>query len=274
MGLIDQIKKKAHQELIFKFSKTNRLGIASNYLKGTGIEIGALNYPLKVPAHVNVKYLDRMSAEDHLAIFKDYKIKDLVKVDIIGNGETLDTVGEGTQDFVIANHFIEHCQNPIMTIENMLRVLKTGGLIFMAIPDKRYTFDINRKTTTMKHFIKDYEEGPAWSERRHYLDFVKNTEWSKDATTDEDIRNICQHLKDINFSIHYHVWTHSTMIDFFETMLHKLKFRFEIILAVAPHNGSNESIFILRKRGAPRDQLNQPSVIMERVENREPVVQG
>ena len=248
MKFINNLKVKVHEQLIFKFSKISRQGIPASYLKGEGIEIGALNHPLKVSPNTTVRYLDRISAEDHLAIFKDYQLKDMVKVDIIGNGETLDTVGDSSQDFVIANHFIEHCQNPVMTIENMLRVLRPGGLIFMAIPDKRHTFDAVRETTDMEHFLRDYREGPAWSEQFHYEDFVRKTEWSKDAKTDADIQAVCQHLKDINFSIHFHVWSHPTMIDFFQMLIHTLKFPFEIILAVAAHNGSNESIFILKKQ--------------------------
>src|SRR5687768_3628681 len=107
MKFINNLKVKVHEQLIFKFSKISRQGIPASYLKGEGIEIGALNHPLKVSRNTTVKYLDRISAEDHLAIFKDYQLKDMVKVDIIGNGETLDTVRDNSQDFVIANHFIE-----------------------------------------------------------------------------------------------------------------------------------------------------------------------
>ncbi|MBS1660104.1 MAG: methyltransferase domain-containing protein [Bacteroidetes bacterium] len=225
----------------------NRLGLSVNYIKGEGIEIGALNLPMFVRPGVKVRYVDRISAEEHAKIFPDMPLKSMVHVDIIDNGETLQTVGAATQDFVIANHFIEHCQNPAMTIENLLRVLKKGGVLFMAIPDKRYTFDIDRDLTDMEHFIRDYREGPAWSEESHYQDFVRKTEWSKNAKNDEDIAKTIQHLKDINFSIHFHVWSHPTMIDFFQMLRKELRFPFEIEMTMAPLPGSNEGIFILKK---------------------------
>lgn len=242
------LKNSLYNKFVFKFSKVDRMGISANYIKGEGIEIGALNYPLLVPAHARVKYVDRISGQEHAAIFPEMPLKDMVHVDIIDDGETLKKVGDATQDFVIANHFIEHCQNPAMTIENLLRVLKKGGIVFMAIPDKRFTFDLNRDLTTMDHFIRDYKEGPAWSEQDHYEDFVRKTEWSKNAKTDEDIQNVIRHLKSINFSIHFHVWSHPTMIDFFQMLRKDLLFPFEIELSVAPHHNGHESIFILRKQ--------------------------
>jgi len=242
-----QFKQSIHEKLIFKFSKVNRLGISANFIKGEGIEIGALDYPLRVSPEATVKYVDRISAEAHAKIFTDMSLSRMVKVDIIDDGETLLTIGDATQDFVIANHFIEHCQNPAQTIENLLRVVRKGGIVFMAIPDKRYTFDINRELTSMAHFLKDYREGASWSEGDHYEDFVRKTVWSKDAKTDDDIKKVIAHLKEINFSIHFHVWSHPTMIDFFQMLRHELSFPFEIELSVAPQKNSNEGVFILKK---------------------------
>jgi SAM-dependent methyltransferase len=245
--MIKKYKQALYNRLSVKFSKLNRLAVSNAYIKGEGIEIGALNYPLVVPASAKVKYVDRISAEEHTHIFKGMKLEEMVHVDIIDNGETLGTVANASQDFVIANHFIEHCQNPVMTIGNMLRVLRKDGVVFIAIPDKRYTFDEKRAITPMDHFIKDYEQGPAWSEAGHYEDFVRNTEWSDNCRTDEDIQKVIQHLKDINFSIHFHVWSHPSMIEFFQMLRTRLQFSFEIEFCMAPLKGGNESIFILRK---------------------------
>ena len=35
--------------------------IAKRFLKGEGIEIGALHHPLKLPTNASVKYVDRLS---------------------------------------------------------------------------------------------------------------------------------------------------------------------------------------------------------------------
>lgn len=245
MNFVSLLKNNLYRNLVFRFSRLNRWGISSATLSGAGLEIGAMDLPLQLSRGVTVRYLDRISKEDSAKIFPDLRHK-LVNIDIIGDGETLEGIESESQDFVIGNHFIEHTQNPILTIENMLRVTRPGGKVFMAIPDKRYTFDIQRSITTMSHFVKDYREGPAWSEHDHYVDFVKHTEHGI-GKTDSEIEEVITNLKGINWSIHYHVWDHQAMIDMFCMIKNDLGFNFEIELAVAARAGGNESIFVLRK---------------------------
>lgn len=158
--MLKKLKESIYIKLLEKFGKINRYTIAYTYLKGEGIEIGAMNFPVAVKKGVKVKYYDRISREDSHKIFPDIELKTLVKVDILGDGEKLDNIDSSSNDFVIANHFIEHCQNPVLTLENMMRVVRPGGYIYMAIPDKRFTLDVHRSITPLEHFIKDYEEGP------------------------------------------------------------------------------------------------------------------
>src|SRR5262249_31288180 len=147
--------------------------IASGFLRGDGIEIGALHQPLKVPSGTRVKYVDRMTSADLRRQYEELAGTPLVETDIIDNGEQVTTFGDGTQDFVIANHFLEHCQNPIQTFQNLFRVLKPSGVLYLAVPDKRFTFDVDRECTTIDHLMRDFEEGPGWSKRQHF------EEWSR-----------------------------------------------------------------------------------------------
>lgn len=248
--MIKRLKQSIRKRLVFKFSKLDRTAISANYIQGEGIEIGGLNYPLEVKRGVRVKYVDRILADDQFDILKELKGQKLVKVDIVDDGETLSSVAEASQDFVIANHFIEHCQNVVSTIENMLRVLKPGGIIFLAIPDKTRTFDHERSVTTMEHLIRDYTDGPGWSEHGHYFDFVKYTDHGR-GKSDADIEKVILELKEKNWSIHFHVWDHQAMIDTFIMMQKQFSFPFDIELARAAQPGTNESIFVLRKSSNP-----------------------
>src|SRR5881396_3838492 len=121
--------------------------IGAVYLRGHGVEIGAAHQALNVPSSARVTYVDRMSADDLRKTYPELGDLPLAHVNIIDNGETLTSIGDGTQDFVIANHFLEHCENPIQTLQSLFRVTKPGGIVFMAIPDKRYTFDVDRPCT-------------------------------------------------------------------------------------------------------------------------------
>lgn len=222
----------------------DRQYLADIYIKGEGIEIGALHLPLLVKnKDAVVKYVDRMGEKELRSQYPELNDKPLVPVDYIADGELLETIKDNSQDFVIANHFIEHCQNTILTIKNMLRVVKPGGIIFLAVPDKRYTFDKSRAVTTLSHLIEDYETGPAHGKEQHFY------EWAKIFNAEKDEKSIIAYTKNliaIDYSIHFHVWAKKDMDELLVYLMTILKFDFEIALSLRP-DGSNENVYILRK---------------------------
>jgi predicted SAM-dependent methyltransferase len=221
-------------------TERKRLSLAQEYLQGAGIEIGALHHPLPVPQNVTVRYLDRMSVQQLREQYPELNQLPLVNVDIITDGETLDLVDDNSQDFVIANHFLEHCQNPLFTIENMLRVLKQNGILFIAVPDKRYTFDIDRPVTTYQHLEKDYRDGGKGSKKQHFEEWVKLV---YHITDELEAAKKVKALVDINYSIHFHVWTQNEVMEMILNLKQKLAFEMELIC-----RNHNEVVFILRKR--------------------------
>lgn len=211
------------------------------YLRGDGIEVGALHHPLEVPDSARVKYVDRMSVPDLRKHYPELQSENLVNVDIIDNGETLTTVDEGSQDFVIANHFIEHCQDPVRTIQNLLRVLKKDGILYLAVPDKRFSFDSDRPVTSIEHLLRDYEEGPEWSKREHYEEWVKLVE--KEQNQEKSEWMVKQLIKR-DYSIHFHVWAAKDFVDLLITLKRWLNFPLQL---EAIFDNGNETITILRK---------------------------
>jgi predicted SAM-dependent methyltransferase len=223
------------------FRALDREAFAENYLKGDGIEIGALHYPLKVPSAAHVRYVDRLTVAELRKQYPELASQDLVEVDIIDNGEKLDTVGDRTLDFVIANHFIEHCENPIDALINIFRVLKKDGVLFMCVPDKRYTFDVDRPVTPFKHLVRDYTDGPAWSRTTHFAEWVRKVE---KIIPDQQAQARVEELLRMNYSIHYHVWTQTELIEF----VHRVKVEFNIPLEIELFmKEKGESILVLRK---------------------------
>ena len=219
----------------------SRETVAEAYLRGEGIEIGALHMPLRVPEAARVKYVDRMSVEGLRAHYPELNDKALVNVDIIADGERLESVADATQDFVIANHFIEHCQDPIGALLNMFRVLKPGGVLYLAIPDKRCSFDIDRPVTPLDHLMRDHREGPAWSRRQHF------EEWTRlvNKVTDEnEVERQTAANMEMDYSIHYHVWTQAEMLELLVALGKMCAFNMDIGLM-----HESEVIFVLRKSG-------------------------
>lgn len=246
MALQSVIKNTALniRKLIGLFTHLDREVVAAAYLSGNGIELGALHNPLRVPSSAKVKYLDRMSEAELRKQYPELAAQPLVTVDIVDDGQTLYTIADESQDFVIANHFLEHCENPIQAIHNMLRVLKANGTIFLALPDKRFTFDGPRDETGFDHLLRDFRESPAWSRRMHFEEWVRRVEHAED-------RNIIERVDELmreDYSIHFHVWTQDGMLSFLLNLKRELGMQFEVELFL---KGKGEAIFVLRKQSSP-----------------------
>lgn len=221
-----------------------RAELAARFLFGGGIEIGALHAPLGAPSHAQVRYLDRMAADELRREYPELAGEELVQVDIIDDGEVLATVADDSQDFIIANHFLEHCEDPIGTIEVHLRKLKPGGILFYAVPDKRYTFDFRRPLTPLEHMILDHEEGPGRSRREHYEEWAQLV--PEEPPSGEQAVRAARALEAAEYSIHMHVWTQA---EFLALILHcrqRFDDGFDIEAAV---RRSLELVVVLRKRG-------------------------
>ncbi len=234
--------KRLFPRVTFNPVKRRRAAIAAHYLRGTGIEIGALHGPLIVPRTVRVRYVDRMRSPQLRQQYPELSQLDLVKVDIVDDGETLATIPDGSQDFVIANHFIEHCQDPIGALTNHFRVLKAGGILYLAVPDKRFTFDKDRPVTPISHLYQDHEIGPAQSRMQHFEDWVRLVD---KVEGEGAIREQTRVLMEKDYSIHYHVWTQLDFLEFLLSLRDRLSYDIETMLKQA-----DEFVFVLRKTGA------------------------
>lgn len=122
---------------------------------GHGIETGALYNPLWVLLNMEVKYVYRYSKSTLISKYLELGKLNLINVNIVDDGEKLSTIPDNSLDFIIYNHMLEHCQNPIGTIRNHIVKLKRGGILYYAIPNKNFTFDKLRKLTNFKHLLND-----------------------------------------------------------------------------------------------------------------------
>jgi len=217
------------------------------YIRGNGIEIGGLHRPLALYEGAKAKYVDRLSTEEVRKVYANVADKPQVTVDIVDDGETLRTIADASVDFVIANHMLEHTRNPIATVETFLRVIRPGGIIFMAIPDKRYTFDRKRDITPFSHIKEDYRRGPEWSDRAHYEDWARNV---RTFASEEAILQYIEECLAKTANIHFHVWTQAEIAEMFLGMRNELGFPIDIEAVI--QNG-HEVVVVLRKSGGPSE---------------------
>src|SRR5262249_6702520 len=101
----------------------HRRETAARCLRGPGLEVRALHAPLETPPGCRVTYVDRLPGAELREQYPELGGQELVPVDVVDDGERLEKFAAGSQDFVIANHFLEHAQDPIGTLKAHLRVL-------------------------------------------------------------------------------------------------------------------------------------------------------
>jgi SAM-dependent methyltransferase len=219
-----------------------RAELARHFIRGNGLEIGAAYEPLAVPPEASVTYVDRLSLEDLRDHYQWLAELNFAPVDVVDDGERLTTVPAESQDFIIANHFLEHCEDPIGTISSHLSKLKPGGVLFYAVPDKRYTFDFRRPNTPLEHMISDHEQGPERSRSEHYDEWVRLV----GQDTGPEAEDRARELEAASYSIHMHVWTQAEFLEFLLHCQRRFANAFEI---EAFARRSIEVVVVLRKAG-------------------------
>lgn len=254
MSTIDRSGEQAAQLVPLPVYLDVRATFGDRFLFGNGLEIGPLHQPLAIPAHAKARYVDRMSVADLRSEYPELADWDLTEVDVIDDGETLATIPPESQDFIVANHFLEHTENPIGTIETHLSKLKPGGVLFYAVPDKRFTFDFRRPVTPIEHMVADYEQGPERSRAEHYEEWCRlvideesdSVGTPEQAASEEWVMRRARELEDAKYSIHMHVWTQAEFL----RLILALRARFDncFDLEAAGRVGI-EFIVVLRKAG-------------------------
>ena len=191
------------------FSEQNWREIFSRRLSGRGLEIGALHRPLVAHDKMCVQYIDRLSIQEMKEHYPELKELALVEPDIISDAETLTGVADNAYDFIVSAHVIEHMLNPIGSIENWLRILKPGGLLYLIVPDKRAIFDKKRPRTSLEHIIADYYQPSEERDFLHYLDYATYVHDRSQLDAYQDAIK----LRDEDYSIHFHVFIPTDIVN-------------------------------------------------------------
>jgi SAM-dependent methyltransferase len=124
-----------------------------------GLEFGALNNPTFNPSRGDVRFVDFADnanlREQHRAFPE--RINALVEVTYIwsGSGSLADVIGTGELfDWAIASHVIEHVPNILGWLSGIAEVLRPGAVFNLAIPDCRFTFDVDCPRSTIGQVIE------------------------------------------------------------------------------------------------------------------------
>ncbi len=254
--------------------------LADFYLFGSGLEIGALFKPLLIPARCSVQYVDYKSLEENRARYPELANETIVNTDIVDDGFILNKVENNSQDFIIANHALEHSPDPFGTLQRWLNKLKHKGIIYAAIPIAEKCFDKGRAITSIEHFIEDHRQFTALdtlalqrTTKQHIEEFlqianknIREANQMKDSDP-EDNKRLCNdlmkglknalngvqtyedaitaHINNVNriYDIHYHTFTPVSYEGFLQFFCDQAGAKLENVIK----NGSGEAIGIIKK---------------------------
>jgi len=227
-----------------------------------------------------VSYVDYKSLAENRARYPELADEPIVPTDIIDDGFLLSSIASGSQDFIIANHALEHSPDPLGTLKVWLDKLKPSGIIYVTIPVADKCYDKGRPITSLQHLEEDsrYFAGldktavlssvknhirefitisgrniatmnntsvPAAREMELYDQLVAGLE-RKISAADSYEELIDAHVTQINklYDIHYHTFSPSSYEAFLRHFCRENGAMLENVLK----NGSGECIGIIRKK--------------------------
>jgi SAM-dependent methyltransferase len=129
--------------------------------RGRGLEIGPLASPV-VPRELgSIAYVDHLPTDELRAKYRgdpDVDEQQIVSTDYVWGSTTLsEAVGRAAPvDYVVASHVLEHVPDLVGWLDEVTAVLRPGGRVSLAMPDRRYTFDVRRRDTDISEIVEAY----------------------------------------------------------------------------------------------------------------------
>ena len=174
----DQMKSSAYPE----GNQMNRIAMLRSLVNvdGFGLEIGPSHapvFPKREGFNVEtVDYTDAISLREKYAPL-GIDISAIEDVDYISDGRALHDVvtREHAYDYVFSSHAIEHVTDFVGYIRSCERLLKPGGIIAFAVPDKRYTFDALQAISTTGQVLEAHARNQSRHSPATVFDFIANS---------------------------------------------------------------------------------------------------
>ena len=223
-----------------------RWRLAKSYLHGDGLEIGALHKPLALPRGAHARYVDRLDVPSLREHYPELATLPLVTVDLVTDGETLAGVPDSSVDFVVANHFMEHTQDPIGTL---------GCHVARTAPRRRALSRDPGQAIHLRPRPSGHDARPRRARprrrsrglrREHYEEWAREVSLILHDLPDHLVDEEARALEEKDYSIHFHVWTPLAWLELVAYAARTLP-----IDVVACIQNQTEFITVLRKTDEP-----------------------
>lgn len=240
-----------------------RNDFASRYIVNDGYEIGAQNSPLICKNAKKILYIDYLSKKESS---QKYHIPEdeCVDVDIIADANNLDSIPADSASFIIANHVLEHCPNPIGTLLGWLRILQTRGILFLTLPNyKSNEFDFEKTPATISHLVSDFERSKHNENitDEHIFEHIQIID-SIDPDNTKLFQQRYKAIVESNLHTHYHVFNKESVLDLLRVIHQQTPIQ---LVNTFSFDNSIELLFIIKK--APPNFRNKLITKQDRLFN-------
>jgi len=125
----------------------------------------------------------------------------------IHNATELASIADGSYDFLLASHILEHVANPLRALQEFHRVVKPKGSLLIAVPNRLHSFDHRRPLTTFTHLEADLAANTDESDMTHLDEILAlhDLEMDKPAGSPEEFRARCLRNREAR-CMHHHVF--------------------------------------------------------------------
>ena len=115
----------------------------------------------------------------------DRDMTDVEEVDYVGSATEIASIipeaDHGRFDYIVSSHNFEHLPNPVKFLQGCAKVLKPGGVVSMAVPDRRGCFDYYRPNTQLGDWLDAYAANRDRPTARQVFDLKSRTAFLQQA---------------------------------------------------------------------------------------------
>lgn len=162
---------------------------------------------------------------------------------LVAEAADLRAIADGTYEFVLSSHAIEHTANPLLALTEWKRVVRQDGYLLLVVPHRDGTFDHRRPVTLLSHLKEDFAVSQSEADMTHLPEVLALHDLRRDSLAGdrEAFEARCRRNFE-NRAMHHHVFDTRLVAD----LLHHAGWQLLAIEPVAPLH-----IFALaRKLGA------------------------
>lgn len=119
----------------------------------------------------------------------------------------LQGIPDSSYDFLLSSHCLEHVANPLLALREWGRVTRSGGHLVLLLPNKQWTFDHRRPTTSFAHLKADFDRGVGEDDLTHVDEILQLHDLRRDPAAGSETEFRARSLRNPeNRCLHHHVF--------------------------------------------------------------------